>query len=181
MSRSAEDLLEFDKLRDLLRLRTTCAPGRRAVESLGFGRDRAVLESDFARIREAREWMRAGRELGFGSLADPEGWLAKIQGPGAVLESKELLNAASLLETAGWLREQFREDAAKFPLLAARAAAAADFRYSRRNPPLHSAERRNRRRRFARAAPYPRQHRPNTRLDPESPEAVAPRPPCRSR
>lgn len=128
MSRSAEDLLEFDKLRDLLRLRTTCAPGRRAVESLGFGRDRAVLESDFARIREAREWMRAGRELGFGSLADPEGWLAKIQGPGAVLEAKELLNAASLLETAGWLREQFREDAAKFPLLAARAAAAADFR-----------------------------------------------------
>src|SRR5579885_2515330 len=54
MSRSAEDLLEFDKLRDLLRLRTTCAPGRRAVESLGFGRDRAVLESDFARIRSSR-------------------------------------------------------------------------------------------------------------------------------
>jgi DNA mismatch repair protein MutS2 len=32
------------------------------------------------------------------------------------------------LETAGWLRQQFREEAAKFPLLAARAASLADFR-----------------------------------------------------
>ena len=71
-------------------------------------------------IREAREWLRGGGELGFGGLADPQGWLEKIEGPGIVLEAKELLEAASLLETAAWLRGQFREDAAKFPLLAAR-------------------------------------------------------------
>ncbi len=40
----------------------------------------------------------------------------------------EFLDAASLLETAGWLRQQFREEAAKFPLLAARAASLSDFR-----------------------------------------------------
>src|SRR6267142_1667334 len=57
MGRSAQDVLEFDKLRELLRLRTTC-----------------------------------------------------------------------VLETAGWLRQQFREEAAKFPLLAARTTALADFR-----------------------------------------------------
>jgi len=34
MSRTAQDVLEFDKLRELLRLRTTCAPGRRAVNGL---------------------------------------------------------------------------------------------------------------------------------------------------
>jgi DNA mismatch repair protein MutS2 len=33
-----------------------------------------------------------------------------------------------MLETAGWLRQQFREDAAKFPLLTARGASPADFR-----------------------------------------------------
>ena len=33
-----------------------------------------------------------------------------------------------MLETAGWLRQQFREEAAKFPLLAARTTALADFR-----------------------------------------------------
>src|SRR5580698_1407796 len=128
MSRTAQDVLEFDKLRELLRLRTTCAPGRRAVDALEFGTDRASLEAAFALIREAREWLRGGGELGFGGLADPQEWLEKIEGPGIVLEPKELLGAASLLETAGWLRGQFREDAAKFPLLAARVALLGDFR-----------------------------------------------------
>ncbi len=128
MSRTAQDVLEFDKLRELLRLRTTCAPGRRAVDALEFGTDRAALEAAFALIREAREWLRGGGELGFGGLADPQGWLEKIEGPGTVLEAKEILEAASLLDTTAWLLLQFREEAAKFPLLAARAAALADFR-----------------------------------------------------
>ncbi|MGC1417816.1 MAG: endonuclease MutS2 [Candidatus Acidiferrum sp.] len=128
MSRTAQDVLEFDKLCELLRLRTTCAPGRRAVDALEFGTDRGALEAAFALIREAREWLRGGGELGFGGLADPQAWIEKIEGPGVVLEPKELLDAASLLETAGWLRVQFREEAAKFPLLAARAASLGDFR-----------------------------------------------------
>src|SRR6266436_1955519 len=100
MSRTAQDVLEFDKLRELLRLRTTCAPGRRAVNALEPGMERATLESAFALIREA----------------------------GVGLEPGEFLDAASLLETAGWLRQQFREEALKFPLLAARAASVGDFR-----------------------------------------------------
>jgi DNA mismatch repair protein MutS2 len=128
MSRTAQDILEFDKLRELLRLRTTCAPGRRAINALEPETNRAALESAFALIREAREWLRAGRELGFGALSDPEGWLERLEGPSAVLEPKEFLDAGSLLETAGWLRQQFREEAAKFPLLAVRAASLADFR-----------------------------------------------------
>ena len=128
MSRTAQDVLEFDKLRELLRLRTTCAPGRRAVNGLQPAWQRPALESAFALIREAAEWLRAGRELGFGAVSDPQGWLERIEGPGAVLEPGEFLDAASLLETAGWLRQQFREEAAKFPLLAARAASVDDFR-----------------------------------------------------
>src|SRR5438874_5720580 len=128
MSRTAQDVLEFDKLRELLRLRTTCAPGRRAVDELTPGMERAALEAAFALIREAGEWLGAGRELGFGALADPQSWLARIEGRGAALEPGEFLDAASLLETAGWLRQQFREEAMKFPLLAARAAALGDFR-----------------------------------------------------
>src|SRR5882724_8729049 len=128
MGRSAQDVLEFDKLRELLRLRTTCVLGKRAVDALEPGTDRAGLESAFAHIREAREWLRAERELGFGGVADPQQWLEHIEGPGVVLDAAELLDAASLLETAGWLRQQFREEAAKFPLLAARTTALADFR-----------------------------------------------------
>src|SRR6202011_5334984 len=103
MSRTAQDVLEFDKLRELLRLRATCAPGRRAVDALEFGTDRGALEAAFALIREAREWLRGGGELGFGGLADPQSWLEEIEGPGIVLEAKEILEAASLLETVGWL------------------------------------------------------------------------------
>src|SRR5271154_6369146 len=128
MSRTAEAVLEFDKLRELLRLRTTSLPGRRAIDALQFSRERAALEAEFALIREAREWLRAAHELGFGALADPQGWLEKIAGLGVVLEATELLDAATLLETATWLRQQFREEAVKFYLLAARAASVVDFR-----------------------------------------------------
>jgi DNA mismatch repair protein MutS2 len=128
MSRTAQDVLEFDKLRELLRLRTTCPPGRRAINALEPGVDRAPLEAAFAQIREAREWLRAERDLGFGGLTDPQSWLEHIEGPAAMLEAREFLDAASLLETSGWLRLQFREEAMKFPLLAACAASLGDFR-----------------------------------------------------
>jgi DNA mismatch repair protein MutS2 len=127
MSRSAQTVLEFDKLRELLRQRTTCLPGGRRVNAFEPKQDRDVLEHQFALIREAREWLRAG-ELGFGALADPERWLAQLEGPGTVLEARDFLDAGSLLETAGWLKQQFREEAANFPLLTAKSAAVADFR-----------------------------------------------------
>jgi len=128
MSRPAEEILEFDKLRELVRGRSTCAPGKRVLDALKFSQDRERLERGFALIREAREWLRAGKELGFGALSDPEGWLAKIEGPGTVLEAGEFLEVASLLETASWLRQQFREDDERFPLLAARAESVIEFR-----------------------------------------------------
>jgi DNA mismatch repair protein MutS2 len=128
MARTAQDVLEFDKLRELLRLRTTCALGKQALDALEPGMEQTALEAAFAHIREAREWLRMEREVGFGGLADPQQWLVHIEGPGAVLDAAELLDAASLLETAGWLRQQFREEATNFPLLASRAASLADFR-----------------------------------------------------
>jgi len=128
MSRTAQDVLEFDKLRELLRQRTTCILGRRAVDALAFSPDVSALQHQFAMIREAREWLRSARDLGFGALSDPATWLAKIEGPSAALEPAEFLAASLLLETASWLRLQFREEAAQFPLLAECAANVADFR-----------------------------------------------------
>src|SRR5215813_9301410 len=119
MSRTAEDVLEFDNLRELLRLRATSAPGRRAVDALLPATNRTAPESAFALIHEARQWLRIGRDLGFGALADPRAWFGRMEGRGALLEAGDLLDAGSLLETAGWLRQQFRDDEAKFPLLAA--------------------------------------------------------------
>jgi DNA mismatch repair protein MutS2 len=128
MSRSTPDVLEFDKLRELLRQRTTCLPGRRAVEALRFRQDMGFLREQFALIREAREWLRRGNELGFAGLADPENWLPRIEGPGVALDAAEFLDAASLLETSAWLRGTFREEAAEFPLLSGKAGEVGNFR-----------------------------------------------------
>jgi DNA mismatch repair protein MutS2 len=91
------------------------------------------LDAAFAKINEAKEWLRAGRELGFGALADPAAWIERLDsghpaGLGDVLEPAELLDAASLLETSGWLKHQFREGVEDFPLLAARAGSLGDLR-----------------------------------------------------
>jgi DNA mismatch repair protein MutS2 len=136
VSRTAEEILEFDRLRELVRRQTTCAPGRRAAESLSFSCDRASLCAVFALIAEAIAFRRDGAELGFGSLADPAAWLAELEAPASVLSPEMLLDAASLADSATMLRDSFREGAragsgpvsGKFPLLAARARSVADLR-----------------------------------------------------
>ena len=119
MARTAEDVLEFGRLLDLLRGRTTCAPGRRAVDALGFSTDRAALEAAFALIAEAIAFLHDGSEMGFGSLADPEPWIAAIEESGSVLAPPLLLDAVSLADTAAWLRESFRGESLAETSLAA--------------------------------------------------------------
>jgi DNA mismatch repair protein MutS2 len=136
--RAVEDILEFDRLLDLLRRRTTCAPGRRTVEALSFSENRAALEAAFALIAESQAYLNDVGEMGFGSLADPAAWLAELEAPAAVLTPLMLLDAASLADTAAALRDAFRESgragsaavpaARQYPLLSARAASVADLR-----------------------------------------------------
>jgi dsDNA-specific endonuclease/ATPase MutS2 len=90
MSRTAQELLEFGKLRAILRGSTTCAPGRRAIDQLEIRTDREALEREFVLVREAMNYLRAGAELGFGALADPEVWLGRLPVPGSSLSSTEL-------------------------------------------------------------------------------------------
>jgi DNA mismatch repair protein MutS2 len=135
VSRCAEDILEFDRLRELLRRQTTCAPGRRAIDAIAFSTDRAALDAVFALIAEAIAYQRDGGEMGFGSLADPERWLAELHSPAAVLAPAMLIDTATLADTAAWLRESFRDNSrgvpnpGKYFLLAARSAAIADLRF----------------------------------------------------
>src|ERR1700739_5007653 len=117
MGRRAEAILEFDRLRDLVRGRTTSAPGRHAIEALEFRTKRAQLGREFSAIAEAIAYLRSGEELGFGGLADPEPWLGRLCMPGAVLAPAELLEATSLIDAVTLLREVFRDISAQFPLL----------------------------------------------------------------
>ena len=129
MSRPAEDILEFGQLKEIVGRFTTCALGRRATEALALQQDVEALKPEFALIREAVARLRAGSDLGFGSLSDPETWLVRLAVPGSVLSSAELLDTASLVETVTGLRQTFKGEAARFPLLAGRATSLADLRH----------------------------------------------------
>jgi dsDNA-specific endonuclease/ATPase MutS2 len=118
VSRSAEEHLEFPRLREIVAGRATCAPGRRAILALAPRSDASILTEEFEWIREAVAYLRAGSELGFGSLADPEVWLDTLEVPASVLSAAQLLEAASLADTAAAVRATFKGDAAKFPRLA---------------------------------------------------------------
>src|ERR1700675_3481285 len=129
VSRPAEEVLEFHRLKEIVSGFSTCAPGRRAIQALVPQQDAAALDAEFVLVREAVAYLRAGSELGFGSLADPEAWLARLTVPASVLSSAELLDAASLMDTVAGVRQTFKSDAAKYPRLAERAASLADFRH----------------------------------------------------
>lgn len=129
MSRSAEQLLEFDRLKDIVSRYTTCAPGRRTTLALEIQHHAVALDSEFTLMREVVAYLREGSELGFGSLADPEPWLARLIIPGSLLGTAELLDVASLMDTAHAVRQTFKEQAAKYPRLSETAAALVDFRH----------------------------------------------------
>jgi DNA mismatch repair protein MutS2 len=129
VSRSAEQLLEFDRLKDIVGRYSTCAPGRRSTLALLVQQNSAALDLEFALVREAVAYLREGSELGFGSLADPEPWLARLIVPGSILVTGELLDVASLMDTVQAVRQTFKEDAPKYPGLSERAAALVDFRH----------------------------------------------------
>jgi len=128
VSRTAEELLEFGRLREIVARNCTCAPGRQAVENLTFRTDANALRSEFAMISEGVDYLRSGAELGFGSLADPASWLQRLSLPAASLTATEILDAASLMDTSAGLKQSLRSDAGKYPRIAERAASLGDFR-----------------------------------------------------
>jgi DNA mismatch repair protein MutS2 len=128
VSVSAAELLEFPRLREIVGRYTTCAPGHRAILALHVRSDVAELTAEFALIREAIAYLREGQNLGFGGLPDPEGWLAKLEGPSNVLSTAELLDAAALLDLSGGLRATLRGMNPKYPLLSGIDSSLADLR-----------------------------------------------------
>ena len=87
-----------------------------------------MLEAEFVLIREAIEYLRAGSDLGFGSMADPEAWLACLAVPGSALSPTELLDSVSLMDAAASVRLTFKDTLEKYPRLTEHATALGDFR-----------------------------------------------------
>jgi len=120
--RSAQELLEFPALVELVAESATCPPGRRALQALAFTTDRQWLEQEYARIAEARRLLAEGGRLDFSGAGEPASWLERLSVAGAVLEPAELQAAAAFIETAAAVHRELQAVAARFPLLAAEAA-----------------------------------------------------------
>jgi DNA mismatch repair protein MutS2 len=129
VARSAEETLEFPRLREIVAGFTTCAPGRGAVEALHPDEDAAALGAEFALIREAIGRLRAGEDIGFGSLSDPEAWLPRLAVPASVLESRDLLAALTLMDAGSMARQAFGAEETQFRLLRELAQTISDFRH----------------------------------------------------
>ena len=129
MSRSAQQVLEFDKLKEIVGGYSTCVSGRFAIEALEQSRDVDALNAEFALVREATGYLRGGSELGFGSLRDPNEWLPRLAIPASVLEPADFLNACTLIDSVEMARASLKEVRENFPLLAAKAAALADQKW----------------------------------------------------
>jgi len=133
------DLLEFEALRELVGRYIGSPPGRAELEKLEPSTDRAALESALADVAEAMAYQGASRQpqaaargsaigLRFNSIPDVSSALTILRIEGAVLEPKQILELARLIEEAGEVRAALNLAAEKYPRLAAQVAATADPR-----------------------------------------------------
>ena len=131
--------MEFEPLRELVGRYVGSALGRAELEKLTPHTDRAVLENALADVSEAMAYQGASRQpqaaargsaigLRFNSFPDVSTGLAILRMEGAVLEPKQILELARLIEEAGEVRSALNLAAEKYPRLAAQVAATADPR-----------------------------------------------------
>jgi DNA mismatch repair protein MutS2 len=133
------DLLEFESLRALVDHYVGSPLGRAELEKLAPHTDRAVLESALSDVAEAIAYLGASRQpqaaargsairLRFNSIPDVSTALTILRIEGAMLEPKQILELARLIEEAGEVRAALNLAAEKYPRLAAQMAATADPR-----------------------------------------------------
>ena len=139
MQNFSADLLEFEPLRELVGRYVGSPLGRAELEKLEPNTDRVVLENALADVAEAIAYQGASRQpqaaargsaigLRFNSIPDVSSALTILRIEGAVLEPKQILELARLIEEAGEVRAALNLAGEKYPRLAAQVAATADPR-----------------------------------------------------
>jgi DNA mismatch repair protein MutS2 len=138
MKTTSADLLEFGALQELLRRYVESNLGRQHLARLAPTSDRAEADSRLADAAEAIAYVQAAAQpqmptrgaavrIRFDSLADPSRALHKLGIEGACLEAKEIYELTHLLARAVEIRRLLSACGARFPRLAAKARAIAEF------------------------------------------------------
>ena len=102
---TSADLLEFDRLREIVRGCCQSELGRQAVDSLAPTTDAAWIERQQQLTAEVRAFFRAGGRFDFGGLTDPRQFVLRARISGATLETTELRDAILAVDRAAEWRE----------------------------------------------------------------------------
>jgi DNA mismatch repair protein MutS2 len=105
LTNSSERVLEFDRLRDILRGFCWSPLGQDSVSSLAPTTDRVWMQREQRLTQEVREYLRSGGRFDFSGLADHSQLLAKARIQGAVLETVELRDVLTVVDRAAEWRE----------------------------------------------------------------------------
>ncbi len=144
MQNFSADLLEFELLRELVGRYVGSPVGRAELENLEPHTGRTVLEGTLQDVAEAITYQGASRQpqaaargsaiaLRFNSIPDVSSAMTILRIEGAMLEPKQILELARLIEEAGEVRAALNLAGEKYPRLAAQVAATADPRPLLRN------------------------------------------------
>ena len=133
MRHTSAELLEFDRLKELLGRYVSSPLGRRELDKVAPLADRPAAEALLSETTEAIEYLEtaakpqpaargAAVRLRFSGLTDPSESLAKLRIEGAALEPKELFALTGLLDRTTEIRAVLVAVGHRFPKLAARGA-----------------------------------------------------------
>jgi len=117
MQIQATETLEFDKMRDLLLQQVRTPLGAIMAQGMGVSTDPGEILSEQRRTSEAVTYLREGTALDIHDLPDPRISLGKLNVADVNLEPVEILNLLRLISVSMGLRETFREEREKYPLL----------------------------------------------------------------
>jgi DNA mismatch repair protein MutS2 len=136
---TSEQLLEFERLRELLGRYVSSAAGAQELARIEPDLSREAAERALADASEAIEYLRAAARpqqaargaavrLRFGSLPDAAMPVAKLRIEGSSLDPLEILAVSELLDRASDMRSVLLAVADRFPKLGARGASMGEFR-----------------------------------------------------
>src|SRR5437588_11401895 len=117
MHRQAFDTLEFERLKEMLLRQARTPLGAARVAELTTSDKLEEIHRELRRTAEGVSYLREGAALDFTDLPDPHPALAKLNVAEINLEPHEILNLLRLISVALGLRETFRDEAERFPLL----------------------------------------------------------------
>ena len=113
----AFEILEFDKLRDLVSARVRTSLGAQLAAQLSPLHETVAIVRELRKTSEGVAFLAEGSALEIHDLPDPASALGRLNVADVNLEAVEILNLLRLISVASGLREVLREESEKFPLL----------------------------------------------------------------